>query len=328
MGGSTGGPTRNDFASVFFAHKGKLIDKWEQYIQAYEIELSGILSSNNPITLLEIGVQNGGSLEFWANLLPPGSTVIGLDIDDRIGELAFDNRSIHVHVLDATDAAAVAAKLGDATFDIAIDDGSHKCADVLASLRIFFPRLRSGGLMFIEDLHASYSPPHGGSLRGQDTSIEYLKHVIDLLHADHLTAEQAQTLDELLPPLMRETLGSITFYDSLAVLRKMVGRKDRPWRRLISGESAQIIPLAGWTKDHPRSVLEHILFGEVAARSLEKEFLNINEENLQNSLLAKASKMTIETMKARLVQMEADMVTLESEVVARLRSLRQIINES
>src|SRR5438270_3924347 len=89
---------------VFMEHTGKAIDKWEQYFGVYECELGDLVSDGQPLRLLEIGVQNGGSLELWKKFLPAGSVVRGLDIDARIASLEFESSEVRADVADATDA--------------------------------------------------------------------------------------------------------------------------------------------------------------------------------------------------------------------------------
>src|SRR5206468_3414241 len=83
---------------TFLGHDGHVSDKWEHYLAIYELELARF--GANPIHLLEIGVQNGGSLEIWAKYLPTGSSIVGLDIDpacaslptgEKLGRVAFYN---------------------------------------------------------------------------------------------------------------------------------------------------------------------------------------------------------------------------------------------
>jgi tRNA G46 methylase TrmB len=83
--------TKTTLTQTYFGHEGKLVDKWEQYLEVYRIELSRFVEKEHPVRLLEIGVQNGGSLELWAKYLPPQSKIIGIDIDPKVGQLSFDD---------------------------------------------------------------------------------------------------------------------------------------------------------------------------------------------------------------------------------------------
>src|ERR1700733_10908170 len=76
--------------ALFFAHQGNIVDKWEQYLSIYASEFAHFLSPAQPVRLLEIGVQNGGSLELWAKYLPNGSEIVGLDIDPAVEKINFD----------------------------------------------------------------------------------------------------------------------------------------------------------------------------------------------------------------------------------------------
>ena len=175
-----------DFASLLLEKSDKLADKWEQYLSIYEVELAPYVRDGTPITLLEIGVQNGGSLELWSDYLPPGSQIVGIDIDSRVGELKFGNPNISVIVHDVTDTEGLRTILGNSTFDIIIDDGSHISSDVIRTFEYYFDYLAPGGKFIIEDLHASYYRSHGGGFREPGSSIEWLKSVVDALNADHI----------------------------------------------------------------------------------------------------------------------------------------------
>lgn len=264
-----------DLADAFFRKTGKAVDKWEQYLPVYAREFARFRARGAPVALLEVGVQNGGSLELWAQVLPAGSTVTGLDIDPKVGGLAFDTDRIRTFVADASRAEAVDAVLGGQSFDIVIDDGSHKSSDVVATFPILFPRVRPGGLYVIEDLHCSYYASHGGGFRRPDASIAWLKGLIDALNADHVAPHEVEP--EELRRLMRANreVAGIGFYDSLAVIEKLALEKNRPYRRLLSGEHSEVVPLRDVAAAAPRGTLDAMLFGHAAARALDAELLGL-----------------------------------------------------
>src|SRR6516165_2890021 len=66
---------------IFVDHEGFASDKWEHYFPIYEAAFSKFIARGQPIRLLEIGVQNGGSLQIWSKYFPAGSTIVGIDID-------------------------------------------------------------------------------------------------------------------------------------------------------------------------------------------------------------------------------------------------------
>lgn len=273
---------------LFFAHSGRLVDKWEQYLSVYEQELGSLAAAGKPLRLLEVGVQNGGSLELWADFLPTGSTIIGLDIDPRIGELAFDNPGISALVADATDSAAIDRALGDRRFDIIIDDGSHLCRDVRATFELLYPRLALGGRFIIEDLHCSYYQSHGGSLSGPNSSIEFLKGLVDALNADHLPegSGPVEEVDRL--RAYNRTVARVSFFDSVAVIEKLPHAKDRHYRRIISGEKGDVQSFGDWIGYAPLPHLRMLLLGEPAAKQFEKDAIKLIENARRDALAAVA----------------------------------------
>lgn len=112
---------------------------------------------NLPITLAEIGVENGGSLHMWAQYLPK-ATIIGVDIEppeldlpERVSVIQGDQSSLEgIHAMSA--ALPVC--------DVIIDDGSHIPAHQHATfVELFRANLKPGGVYIIEDIETSWWRP-------------------------------------------------------------------------------------------------------------------------------------------------------------------------
>lgn len=136
------------------------------YTDVYEAYLSSLRLDE--ISLLEIGLgvpgaaweakiahgrnpRGGASLRTWYDYFPKAH-VYGLDINSGAH---LDNDRISTFVVDQGDPAALRGFLeavGDVTFDVIVDDGSHRPDHQQVSLGVLFPRLRSGGVYFVEDL--------------------------------------------------------------------------------------------------------------------------------------------------------------------------------
>jgi GT2 family glycosyltransferase len=260
--------TSATLSTLFYANRGNISDKWEQYLAIYEAELGAF--RGRPIALLEVGVQNGGSMQVWSKYFDPLSTFVGLDIDERIRNL--DRASnVELFVADATDASQIEQAIGNRAFDIIIDDGSHFSGDIIATLRLLFCRLRPGGRYFIEDLHCAYWKGYGGGLGDSKSAVEYLKSLVDVLHVDHLE-EPAQwnDADEDLIVELRKGLVRVTFYDSVAVLERLAFTKTEPYRRVVAGDDG--------TLQDPRHLVaeldtSQLMFTEPLARRLEDGLL-------------------------------------------------------
>ena len=101
-------------------HTGKLSDKWKLYVGEYERLLSPY--QDRPVNLLEIGIQNGGSLEIWAKYFPHALKFVGCDINPKCSLLRYDDPRIAVVVGDANSDAAQAQVLGPGSVGTIIND--------------------------------------------------------------------------------------------------------------------------------------------------------------------------------------------------------------
>ena len=63
---------------LYGEHKGKVSDKWFSYLSEYERIFASYREM--PLRLLEIGVQNGGSLEIWSKYFHKAEKLLGCDI--------------------------------------------------------------------------------------------------------------------------------------------------------------------------------------------------------------------------------------------------------
>jgi hypothetical protein len=116
------------------------------YLEIYEKIFN---SRRESISLLEIGVSKGYSLMLWKDFFI-NSKIIGLDIN--LSSLIFKPDGFQVYETDATDKSKLDYILKDQKFDFIIDDGSHLLEHQVASFNILFPRLKEGGVYFIEDI--------------------------------------------------------------------------------------------------------------------------------------------------------------------------------
>jgi 23S rRNA U2552 (ribose-2'-O)-methylase RlmE/FtsJ len=97
--------------------------------------------------VLEIGVQHGGSLRAWRDYFP-NATIYGVDIDPAY---MFKEERIETVVADQGDYNSLLLPLLNKTFDVVIDDGSHKLTDQILSWFYLWPVLKMGGIYCIED---------------------------------------------------------------------------------------------------------------------------------------------------------------------------------
>jgi hypothetical protein len=133
----------------------KVSNKWSSYLAFYD-ELFEKMREK-PVRMLEIGIQNGGSLEVWSRYFRNAELIVGCDIDGRCERLAYGDERVTVHIGDVNSPETFARLAAAAPFDIVIDDGSHHSTDIIVAFVNYFPLLRPGGVFVVEDTHAIYS---------------------------------------------------------------------------------------------------------------------------------------------------------------------------
>ena len=89
----------NTLNNIFAEHRGKVADKWSIYIVEYDRLF--LEYRDRPIRLLEIGIQNGGSLEIWDKFFTHAEKLVGCDINPDCAQLQFDDPKIAVVVANA-----------------------------------------------------------------------------------------------------------------------------------------------------------------------------------------------------------------------------------
>lgn len=205
-----------------------------------------MVRSGRPLNLLEIGVQNGGSLQIWSEYLPPGSKIVGVDVNDRCLSLKFPENVSFINA-SACD-WSIQELLPDTPFDIIIDDGSHMQADIMTSFEILFDRLAPGGKYIIEDAETSYDLSYGGGFRSGKGSIDWAKGFVDALNIDHISpADQSTASDAESLKRIGRRLWRVAFYDSVIVFHTLKTPKERPFGRIFTGETAHVMDPLEWT---------------------------------------------------------------------------------
>ena len=124
------------------------------YFHNYTRQYNTLLSNfrDKPIKYLEIGVHNAGSVKAFREAFKKSTCILGLDIDDRCKIYEDVDNNIFIEIGDATDSnfiQQITEKYG--SFDIILDDGSHRNKDVIQSFELLFPLLNDNGLYIVED---------------------------------------------------------------------------------------------------------------------------------------------------------------------------------
>lgn len=233
---------------LYAAHAGKVSQKWSLYLDVYERVLAPW--RERPVALVEVGVQNGGSLEIWAKYFPNAVAIVGCDADERCGALRFDDPRIRVVIGPINTAASARAIVGHAPgFDVFIDDGSHLSPDIVAAFCNYFPLVRPGGLYLVEDLHCAYRAEWRGGI-ARPNAVGFFKMLVDALHHEYWKddAELGALAAPFVPAggkvdvaRLAAAVASITFHDSMCIVEKRgVGGTGRLGARVVAGREAAV----------------------------------------------------------------------------------------
>ena len=199
--------------------------KYDEYLKIYDRHLKKFIGKNP--TILEIGVQSGGSLEMWNHYFDKTCEIYGIDIDNECLKVPnkLQCKNIHITIGDQGD-----PKFWDEymktcpIFDIIIDDGGHHANQQRCTFsKLYTSKLSDNGVYLCEDLHTSYWKEFGGGYKQPNSFMEFSKNLTDYLNADHF---RMNNIRNSTPNANNDALNfchttnSMHFYDSVVVIEK------------------------------------------------------------------------------------------------------------
>lgn len=233
-------------SEIYDQHNDKLSVKWSSYIEKYD-ELF-LKYKEKKINILEIGVQNGGTLEIYSKYFKQCQNIVGVDINPKCQNLKYSDDRIKVIIGNINDNEIKEQILNFPKFDIIIDDGSHSSQDIIKTFILYYNHLNDDGIYIVEDLHCSYWKEHSGGLFFPISSISFFKKIVDIINFEHWGIKK--NTDWFLKPFSYnykielnhvnfETINSIEFINSMCVLRK---NKNKLGEVVKKGKISEIAP--------------------------------------------------------------------------------------
>jgi SAM-dependent methyltransferase len=201
----------NRFEYFFNNKANRRIHKCLDYFELYDRHFSPYVGK--PITILELGVYHGGSLEMWRNYFPKAK-IVGIDINPDCRDHEQVDKNIFVRIGDQSNEEFLQSLIDEfGEFDLILDDGSHHVDHVNRTFQYLYPNLKDGGIYFIEDTHAAYWSSHGGSINASESINNVAKDMIDSINADHARGQKT-------PDYYTKNVKCMTVYDSIIVFDK------------------------------------------------------------------------------------------------------------
>jgi hypothetical protein len=279
---------------------GRILDKWIHYFPIYTEHFSRF--RGRPVRVLEIGVYRGGSLDMWRWFFGPDATLVGADIDERAREVSAPDHVVEIG--DQTDPEflrSLSERYGP--FDIVIDDGGHEMRQQIVTAETMFPLLAEGGVLLTEDCHTSYWDAYQGGTGRPGTFIEWCKAKVDDVNGYH----QPQPLDRV----WTDTLGSVSFYDSVVVLKKQ--QRFAPFAEQVGHAEFLLLP---------RFAAQHVT--ELAARRdaavAQRDALRRQQHHDREAIEAERARLRAELAE---LQTELDAATAVPETARAVQALRR-----
>lgn len=200
----------NPLWNYFINNKKRSIYKLRHYFDIYDNHFNRY--RNTSVSILEIGVGGGGSLQMWKEYFGPSSRIYGLDTSNSTN---YAEDQIKIFIGDQGNKVFLDKVISEIkTLDIVIDDGSHLPEHQITSFEKIFPIINPNGIYLVEDVCTSYWKDYHGGYKKDNTFIEYSKRLIDQLNAWH-SKEKDLTVNDF----TKSTTG-IHFYDSVVVFER------------------------------------------------------------------------------------------------------------
>jgi hypothetical protein len=202
------------------------LHKYETLFAAYHNHFARFRGQN--VTMLEVGVQSGGSILMWRWYFGQGLQYYGVDVDPKTQQ--FDNAdNIRIIVGSQSDPGfwdMVRAKVP--LLDIFLDDGGHTMEQQVTTFRSMFSSVKPTGVYACEDLSTSYWPQFGGSpgAAKPNTMLGLSKRMVDWLHAPFLAGDPTryqhavEHLEEPAALNFSHTALSVHHYQQIVVVEK------------------------------------------------------------------------------------------------------------
>lgn len=186
--------------------------KHTSYFHVYEKLLSPLRGM--PVTLVEIGVLNGGSLFMWRDFLGPSARIIGVEFNPDAERWKAHGFEIFIgDQSDPTFWSSILPSIGE--IDVCIDDGGHSNLQQIVTTALVTPYVKDGGMLIVEDTHTSFMQQFGNPSRY--SFVSYAKDIADAIHSRFPSVRASKN------PLA-EYVSSVCFMESMVVFN--VNRQD------------------------------------------------------------------------------------------------------
>ena len=179
--------------------------KWNNYFEIYSKILKKFV--NKKITLVEIGVADGGSLFMWKKYLGKKANIIGIELNPDAKKL--EKKGFKIFIGDQADPQFwknFYKKVGK--IDILIDDGGHTNLQQITTFMESVNYINEEGKIIIEDTHTSYLNYKGFKNPSKYSFINFSSNLIENIHRRNPMLKKKMNI-------ISNKISSIEYYDSI-----------------------------------------------------------------------------------------------------------------
>jgi len=136
--------------------------KYDSYFPVYETLLKKYVDRD--VTIVEVGIFNGGSLFMWRKFLGPKARIIGIDLNPDARD--WEKHGFEIFIGDQSSDkfwSELFQKIGKV--DVVIDDGGHTNKQQIITSHHAIQNINDDGLLIVEDVHTSYFREFGNPSR-------------------------------------------------------------------------------------------------------------------------------------------------------------------
>jgi len=136
--------------------------KYDSYFPAYETLLQKY--ADREVTMVEVGIFNGGSLFMWRKFFGPKARIIGIDLNPDARE--WEKHGFEIYIGDQSSDTFWSdffRKIGKV--DVLIDDGGHTNLQQVVTSHYAIQNINDGGMLIVEDVHTNYFREFGNPSR-------------------------------------------------------------------------------------------------------------------------------------------------------------------
>jgi hypothetical protein len=179
--------------------------KHTSYFQVYEDLLQKFVGTE--IIFVEVGVLNGGSLFMWRDYFGEKARIIGIDFNPIAKK--WQDCGFEIYIGDQADPnfwKGFYEQVGK--IDILLDDGGHTNTQQIQTTLSSIKFIKNGGLLIVEDVHASYLSEYGNPSRS--SFVNWAKSLIDGINSRYPNIEYDKHK-------IKSNVYSMRFYESFIV---------------------------------------------------------------------------------------------------------------